>query len=213
MPQVTLNVELRDKTGHRTGRFLRRNGRVPGVFYAHGEDAVTISMDTIELNRILNTEVNIIDVTFPGNSIKKSVLKEVQVDPVTEEPVHVDIMGINIKEKIRLKIPVLLKGTPTGVKDQGGILVHPIREVEIEGLPLELPEHITVEISELAIGDSVTIGHLESGKFVFVDDEHEVVANVVHPRVVEAEEEAEEELLEGEEAGEEAEEQSEESNE
>ena len=203
MPQVTLNVEIREEKGHSAGRKLRREGRVPGVYYAHGDKAVTIVLNTRELKRVMNTEVNILDVVFPGNKIKKSVLKDVQVDPITDEPVHVDLMGINLKEKIRLKIPVLLKGTPVGLKDQGGVLVHPTREIEVEGLPLDLPEHVEIDISDLSIGDSVTVANLESDKYVFVADEHEVIANVIHPRVAEvttAEEEVEgEEGEEGEE--------------
>ena len=118
---------------------------------------------------LVSPNVNILDVVFPGNKIKKSVLKDVQVDPITDEPVHVDLMGINLKEKIRLKIPVLLKGTPVGVKDQGGVLVHPTREIEVEGLPLDLPEHVEIDISDLSIGDSVTVANLESDKYVFVE--------------------------------------------
>jgi len=195
MPEVTLNVELRDKKGHSAGRYLRRNGLVPGIFYSHGEDAVPIRVNTRELQRLLNTEVNIIDVVFPDKKSRKSILREIQVDPVTEDLIHVDIMGINLKEKIRLKIPVILKGVPTGVKDQGGVLVHAIREIEIEGLPLDIPEHIEIDISDLKIGEVITIGQIELEKVEFVADDHEVVANVIHPRVAEvttAEEEAEE---------------------
>ncbi|MCD6116084.1 50S ribosomal protein L25 [bacterium] len=185
MPEVTLNVELRDNKGHSAGRALRRSGLVPGIFYARGEEAVTVSVNTRELQRLLNTEVNIIDVIFPDKKSRKSILREIQIDPVTDDLVHFDIMGINLKEKIRLKIPVILNGVPTGVKDQGGVLVHTIKDIEVEGLPLDIPEHIAIDITDLNIGDGITIGQISLDKVEFVADEHEVIANVIHPRVAE----------------------------
>ena len=113
-------------------------------------------------------------------------------------------MGIKLTEKVRLSIPIILRGTPAGVKE-GGILEHLLREVEIEGLPLDLPEHLDVDVSELNIGDTVILEQIPTDKFRFVTEIHHAVANVIQPKIVKEEVEVEEELLEGEEGEEGAE--------
>jgi large subunit ribosomal protein L25 len=124
------------------------------------------------------------------------VFREIQRDPVTDDIIHVDIMGIQLTEKIRLSIPVLLIGTPAGVKE-GGILEHLLREVEVEGLPLDIPEHIEVDVTGLNIGDVITLEHLSVDKVQIVTEIHHAVANVIHPKVVKEEvEEVEEEVPE-----------------
>ncbi len=201
MAEADLHVELREKAGHRIAKTLRRNGRVPAIFYAPGEDSVPLSVDARELYRLVHTEVNILNVIFPDGKARKSILREIQRDPVTDTVIHVDIMGIRLTEKVRLMIPILLRGTPLGVKE-GGILEHLLREVEVEGLPLDIPEHIEVDVSGLDIGDVVTLESISVDKFRLVTESHHAVANVIHPRVVkeEVEVEAEEEaVVEGEE--------------
>lgn len=95
-----------------------------------------------------------------------------------------DLLGIKLDEKVKLSIPVLLIGTPAGVKE-GGILEHLIREVVVEGLPLEIPDHIEVDVSDLNIGDVILLRDVSVEKIKFVTDEKHPVANVIHPKVVE----------------------------
>lgn len=199
MTEADLHVELRKNTGPRTAKVLRQNGKIPGIFYYHNEDSVPMSVEAKELQRLVHSEVNILNVIFPGGKTRKSVLREIQQDPVTDAIIHVDIMGVKLTEKVRLTIPILLKETPIGVKE-GGILEHLLREVTVEGLPLEIPEHIEVDVSGLNIGDVITLEDITIDKVKVITEIHHAVANVVHPKVIkEVEVEEEAELEEGEE--------------
>ena len=195
MAEADIRVELREKTGHHTAKVLRRGGRVPAIFYAHDEDSISLSVNAKELERIVHSEVNILNVIFPDGNTRKSVLREIQKDPVTDNVIHVDIMGIKLTEKIRMTIPIFLRGTPAGVKE-GGILEHLLREVEVEGLPLDIPEHLEADVSELNIGDVITLENVPVEKVRIVTEIHHAVANVIHPKVVKEEEVVEEGVVE-----------------
>ncbi len=197
MAEADLHVEYREKTGHYIAKSLRKSGKVPAIFYAHGKDSVPLTIDEKELTHLLHSEVNVLNVIFPDGKIEKSILREVQHDVVTDRAIHVDIMGIKLTEKIRISIPVILTGTPVGVKE-GGILEHLLREVEVEGFPLEIPEHIEVDVSELNIGDVIKLEDISVDKIKFITDIHHALANVIHPKVLVEEVEEEEEEIEGE---------------
>ncbi|HDQ43985.1 MAG TPA: 50S ribosomal protein L25 [bacterium] len=181
MAEVTLHVELRSEKGHQSAKALRKQGRLPAVFYAHGEEPVLLSVNHKELQKMLQQENNILDAVFPDGKSRKCILKEIQKNPVTDAPVHVDIMGIKMSEKIKITIPIAFRGTPIGVRE-GGILEHALREVEVEGLPLDIPEHLEVDISDLKIGDGITLGDLSVDQFKFVTDVHHPVAQVTLPK-------------------------------
>ena len=204
MAEADLNVEKREQTGHGMSKKFRRLGKVPGIFYAPNEEAVPVSMDEKQIHHIAFSEINVINVIFPDGTTRKSILREVQTNPIDNSLVHVDLFGIKLTENVRLSIPVVFAGTPVGVKE-GGILEHLIREVEVEGLPLEIPEHIEVDVSELNIGDVILLKDITVEKIRFVTDESHPVANVIHPKVVAEPEPEEVELEEGEEAEEAAE--------
>ncbi|MFC1570035.1 50S ribosomal protein L25, partial [bacterium] len=138
---------------------------------------------------------------------KKAVVRELQKDPVTDALLHIDFMGIKLDEKIKIAIPVLLTGIPVGVTLQAGILEHPLREVEVEGLPLDIPEHIEIDVSEMEIGDVKTLEDVVTEeKYRLVTDLSHPVAIVAHAKVAKVLEEEEGEGEEGEEGEEGAEE-------
>lgn len=198
MPEANLTVELRQDTGKQQSKMLRRNGRLPATYYAHDQETVSLSVDTYTLQRLLQNEIHILSITFPDGKERKSIVRELQKDPVTDELLHIDFMGIKLDEKITMTIPVILTGTPTGVKLQGGILEHPLREVEVEGLPLEIPEHIELDVSEMEIGDVKTLAEIPTkDTFRFITDLSHPVAIVAQAKVVKEfeEEEAEAEEL------------------
>jgi large subunit ribosomal protein L25 len=189
MPEVQLHVAAREKTGHQGAKTLRNAGQVPAVFYARNEVTVPLSVDAREFQAVLHREANIMDVIFPNGTVRKSIIRGIQRDPVSDALVHVDLMGISLTEKVRLSIPVILKGSPVGVKN-GGVLEQLLRMVEVEGLPLDLPEHIEFAVDHLDIGDTISLETAVADKFRFITDVHHVVANVVQPKVVKAETEA-----------------------
>ncbi|HHS12890.1 MAG TPA: 50S ribosomal protein L25 [bacterium] len=196
MAEAKIKAEYREKIRHGSAKVYRRQGKVPAVYYFHQEDPVNLLVDEKELRRIIGSDINIINVEFPDGNMKKTIFREIQRDPVDHRLLHVDLMGISLTEKVRLSIPIILKGTPAGVRE-GGILEHLLREVEIEGLPLNLPEHLEIDVSSLNIGDTMTLEDVTVGDYKFVADVHHVIANVVQPKVVK-ESVAEEEMMEGE---------------
>jgi len=204
MAEAVLHCELRQEKGSQAVKAMRRNGKIPAVYYSHGKESVPIVLDEKELSPILHREVNIIDLVFPDKKEQKTIFREIQKDPVTEDVLHLDLMGIKLDENVRLTIPILLKGTPAGVKE-GGILEHLLREVVVEGLPLDIPEHLEVDVTDLKIGDVIKLEDITADKFKFVTEIHHAVANVIQPRLVveeveEPAEGAEEGAIEGEEA-------------
>ncbi len=196
MPQVELHVELRDRAAPRP-KALRRDGKVPAIFYMKNETPVPLTVSAKELQLLLQKEANILDIVFPDGKTRKSVLREIQRDPVSDAFVHVDIMGISLTEKVKLHVPVLCKGIPEGVKE-GGVLEHALREIEIEGLPLDIPEHVEIDVSHLRIGQGVTVKELtvDTSKVRIVDEPDHVVANVSQPKVVKVEAPVVEEAVE-----------------
>jgi large subunit ribosomal protein L25 len=196
MSDAELHVELREKKGRQDAKSLRREGRIPAIYYSHDQETTSLSVDAYTFQRLLQKETHIYDVIFPDGKTRKSIIRELQRDPVTDELIHADFLGIKLDEKIKMVIPIILTGTPTGVKLQGGILEHPIREVEVEGLPLDIPEHIEVEVSAMEIGQIITLENIQADKYRFVTDIRQPIAIVVQPKAVKTETPEEEVLPE-----------------
>lgn len=194
--EIVLNANKREDTGKKLSKSLRREGRVPGVYYIHGEDSVPVSVDIKELRNIIHSEASIIGLKVDGGKVTQSVIRDIQWDPIYGDPLHVDFMGINLKEKLQVTLPVYVVGTPLGVSQDGGILQHIVREIEVECLPLDIPEHLEVDVSNLEIGDTIRIEDLpvDRDKVEVLNEPDQTVA-VVRPPVTipEPEEEALEE--------------------
>ncbi|MBN1780421.1 50S ribosomal protein L25 [bacterium] len=202
MSEAQLQVQIREGAGKQKAKTLRKEGQIPAIYYAHDQEAISLSVDGYTFERILQKEINIIDIVFPDGKTKKSIVRDLQKDPVTNELLHADFLGIKLDEEINMMIPVILKGVPVGVKLQDGILEHPMREAEVIGFPLDIPEHIEVDVSEMEIGDVLTLEKIPVGKFRFATELNHPVAIVVQAKAakVTAEEGAEEgEIAEAEE--------------
>ena len=191
MTELALNLDTRKMTGKEYARKIRREDKVPGVFYFHGEESLPVSMDKKELTFVLNQESSLITVTFDGKKKRKCIVREVQYNPINNKPIHIDLLGIEMSEKIKVQVPIILEGTPDGVKNQGGILEHLLREVEIECLPTDIPDNIKVDVTELSIGDNVRVADLSLENIKILDDVEKPIANVSAPRVIEDEAEIE----------------------
>jgi large subunit ribosomal protein L25 len=187
MPEVKLHVKPRAKMGHQGAKTLRKAGQIPIVFYARTEETIPLCLDAKEFEAALHKEANIMDVVFPDGKVRKSIIRGIQRDPVTDALVHADLMGISLTEKVRLSIPIVLRGIPLGVKN-GGVLEQLLREVEVEGLPLDIPDHIEFTVDHLDVGNTIVLDAAKADKFRFITDVHHVVANVVQPKVVKTEE-------------------------
>ncbi len=213
--RTKLVVAQREQIGSAESRRLRKEGLVPGVLYGNGEP-VAISVTERELRRALTGSAGlhaILDVEIDGKGqTHASILKEYQVDPVRGVVTHVDLQEVRLDQAIQASVAVHLLGgeDAPGVRE-GGVLSQPLREVRVEALPLEVPEHLELEVSGMDIGGTLRISDLTAPEGVtLLDDPEMVVATVTAPTKVVEPEPTEEELAELEAAeaaeGEEAEE-------
>lgn len=209
MHQVRIEAETRTGSGKGAARALRRAGKLPAVAYSQGEPARSIQIDTRLFRRALvneNAERALISLFIDGEQ-GMAVVKEIQQDPVRRDLLHVDFQNIRLNEEIVVTVDIELEGEPVGV-GLGGILEFLTRQVEVRVLPTDIPDSLTLDISELEIGQSVHVHLLEPPEGVeILTDGDMVIALVAAPRVEEEPVAAPEELTDEEaEAAEETEE-------
>ena len=200
MSENVLSVELRESTGKEYAKKMRRQGKIPGVFYARNEKSLPILFDEREIMKILtSSESGLVDIQIGKKQKRKAIIKEVQTDPIRQYLVHVDVLGVKLTEKINVTVPVNVFGEAIGVKDQGGIVHFHLREVEVSCLPLDIPDHIDLDVSKLEVGDSLSIADLSLENITFVGDLEQPIVSVLIPKIQEeVVEEAEEVMEEGE---------------
>jgi large subunit ribosomal protein L25 len=207
-----LEVTSRAAAGSRAARRLRRSGRVPGVLYGGGGEAVGFDADARELRLALAASGAVLDLSVDGEKPTPVVLKEAQRDPVRGQTVHVDLLRVRLDQAIHAVVPLELLGVDEapGVKE-GGVLEQITRELNVEALPTAIPEAIVHEIGEMQIGETIGLAAvaMPAGVTLLDDVEDAVVATLSPPKLqaeVEEEIEAETELVgEGEEPAEGAE--------
>ena len=187
--RATLDVQPRDQFGSRTSRRLRREGLVPGVVYGSGEEARPFQVGEREVRNVLLHGGTLIDVTFNGGKGTPVVIKEQQRHPVRGRLLHLDLLVVDLKEKIQAETVLELLGTDEapGAKE-GGILEHITREITIEALPTAIPDSIAVDVSGMDIGDTLQLSAVvapEGVEFVVDDPEELTVATLNPPPIVE----------------------------
>jgi large subunit ribosomal protein L25 len=156
--RATLTVSARDTFGSRASRRLRRDGLVPGVVYGHGGDARPFQVPARELRVLLGEGHTLLDLQIDGTEAVPVVIKEQQHHPLRGDVVHLDCLEVRLDEKIESDVPIELEGADQapGVRE-GGVLEHVTREVTVEALPTEIPEVLTADVSEMVIGDTLTL--------------------------------------------------------
>jgi len=205
--RTKLTVTARERLGTRESKRLRREGLIPGVLYGRGKP-VAFTVPERELRRALTGAAglhSILDVEVDGaEKTHASILKDYQTDPVRGFITHVDLHEVRLDRPITASVTVHLIGgdDAPGVRE-GGVLSQPLREISVEALPLEVPEHLDLDVSHMGIGDTLRIADVQvPGTVTLLDDAETVVATVTAPtRAIEEEvAEAEEgEAVEGEE--------------
>ena len=197
--RTKLVVAQRERLGSAESRRLRKEGLVPGVLYGNG-DPISICIAERELRRALTGAAglhSILDVEIDGKGeTHASILKEYQVDPVRGGVTHVDLHEVRLDKPIQASVSVQLHGgdDAPGVRE-GGVLSQPLREVRVEALPLEVPEHLDLDVSGMEIGGTLRISDLSTPDNVtLLDDAEMVVATVTAPTKVVEPEPTEEEL-------------------
>jgi large subunit ribosomal protein L25 len=202
--RTTLNVKKREAAGSSEARRLRASGEIPGVLYGDGTPAHPFSVGERELRRVLTGDHGlhaILDIVIEGSQKPHhAVLKDYQLHPTRNRLLHVDFHEVRLDRPIQAQVVVELVGQAQGAVE-GGVLQQPTREVNVEALPMEIPDRITLDVSALQIGDALRVSDISAQDGVtLLDDPETVLASVTVPtRVEEPEAVAEEELAEGEE--------------
>ncbi|MGH9482184.1 MAG: 50S ribosomal protein L25 [Terriglobales bacterium] len=181
--QINLAADRRSTSGKGAARQMRRAGRIPGVLYGARGEAVSLTLDPQKVGEILRSESGqntVFTLSVAGGETTAAMLVDLQREPLRGRLLHVDLKRIALDQLIRVKIPIQTQGEAAGVKLQGGVLEVVTREVEIECLPGDIPEHIVVDVSELSIGQNLRVGDLKlEGKRTILTDADRVVAHVV----------------------------------
>ena len=189
--EARLAAESREARGKNHARRLRRAGRVPAVVY--GGDARSgkpVAVDPKELLRILRSESGVntlIELTLDGGDPGRVLVKEFQLDPISSDLLHADFYRLAMDKALTVTVPVSLEGESVGVKQQGGLVDFVTREVQVECMPSEIPEHIEVDITELRVGDGVRLrDQVEGVAWKPVSDPDTLLVHVLPPKVDES---------------------------
>ena len=198
--EVTLRAEARPGTGKGVARTLRAAGKVPGVLYGRGADAVPLAVERLALARVLKTEAGrnvLIDLELDGET-HLTLARDLQRHPVKGAVLHVDFLKIARDVAIEVDVPIHISGESIGVKE-GGVIEHHLWSVRVSCLPQNVPDRIDAEVTSLVIGDMLRVADLVLPEGVtMLTEPTEAVLGVVVPQILKVEEEVPAEAVEGE---------------
>ena len=186
MPEVVVATPRKGKFNKNAARRVRAAGKIPAVLYGPGHEPVALEVDPKLILKILYSESGhntIFDVEVAGQPAAKAMIVDWQREPLKDQLIHIDLKRIALDKALRVRVRVKLLGIPIGVKTEGGILDQVLREVEVECLPADIPGHIDVDVSELAMHQGIRVNGLpHSDKIKYMTPEDATVAHVVHIR-------------------------------
>jgi len=170
------------KFNKNAARRVRVAGKIPAVVYGAGKETVAVAVDPKVITRILHSDSGhntIFDLNVEGSGAVKAMIVDWQNEPIKGKLLHIDMKRIAMDKTMRVSVPIQLVGVPVGVKSQGGILEHVLREVEIECLPGDIPGHLDVDVSNMELHGLIHVSDLpHSGSIKFLGDENATVAHV-----------------------------------
>jgi large subunit ribosomal protein L25 len=187
MTEYKLNSTLREDFKRSTTRQLRREGKIPAVYYHHHEKPIHLAVDLKELRNALHSGAHIFDLSL-GKKSHKAILRDLQHDPLTDEIIHADFMGVALDEFITIKVPVHITGIAIGVKTFGGVLEQHLWDLEVKCKTIDIPEAVTIDVTNLNIGDAIKAGDLKLEKIEILTPTSASIVSVVQPTGAKVEE-------------------------
>jgi large subunit ribosomal protein L25 len=186
--EATLQADRRDRFGRNEAVRLRQAGKIPAVLYGGGKgEAESLAVDPKALSKILHSESGVntlIALKMTGGGDARVLVKEYQIDPVSRKLLHADFYRIAMDKVLQVTVPIRLTGEAKGVKAEGGVVDWVHRDIELECLPADIPEHITIDISELGLHDGVRVRDLPTGgKWKPVSELDMLIVHVVTVKV------------------------------
>jgi large subunit ribosomal protein L25 len=188
--ETVLEASPRQTRGKNQARRLRASGRIPAVVYGGDQSGGTpIAVDPKALMRILHSDTGVntlISLKTSGAAQVRVLVREYQIDPVTSHLLHADFYRVAMDKKLKVTVPIIVRGDAPGVKQQGGVLDFVHREIDVECLPADIPDHIDVDVSSLMVGQAVRVRDVATDvKWTAVSDFDMMLVHVVMPRVEE----------------------------
>lgn len=186
MAEITVTGSVRKEVGKKA-HTLRYQGNVPGIFYGHSKSNVPVTIPEKALKPLYKTSAaSIINLKLDDGSNYKCILKDIDFDPVTDKPIHFDLYGVNENEALTIEVPVALTGgIPSGVKE-GGILQQILHKIKISCLPKDIPEHVEINVANLAINHSIHVADIKVPNATIVENAKTAIVAVVPPVVEKA---------------------------
>jgi large subunit ribosomal protein L25 len=188
MEEIFLDAQPREELGRSGAKDLRSKGFIPAVVYGEGKKSQAITVSNSALLRLIHQHrlegalINLKVKDDKKHALRSCLIKEIQYDPVRGDIIHVDFNEISLTKAIRVNVPVVAKGEPVGVKQEGGSLEHILWEVEVECLPTDIPKDIEVDVNSLKIGDAIHIRDIAApGGVKILNDPSGVVFSVAAP--------------------------------
>jgi large subunit ribosomal protein L25 len=183
MSEITVTAEVRKDVGKNAKRLLR-SGKIPGIYYGHGQENIPIAIGELALEPLYKSSAaSVINLKLDDGSAHTCILREVQFDPVTDRPIHFDLFGLSEKEELTIEVPVKVVGTPKGVKD-GGILQHVLHRLRVSCLPKNIPGHLEVNVETLEINRSIHVRDISIPNVKILENENSTVVAVVPPTIL-----------------------------
>jgi large subunit ribosomal protein L25 len=188
--EAILEATARDTFGKNEARRTRRDGRVPGVLYGDGKAATPISVEPRALLKILHSESGantLISLKLANAGDARVLVKDFQLDPVTHQVLHADFYRVAMDKMLQVTVPITVKGEPKGVKQQSGILEFIRREIAVECLPADIPEHVEVDVSELMLHQGIRVRDIpQNPKWKALTEPDAMIVHVIMPKAEEA---------------------------
>ncbi len=183
MSEIILEAQIR-KDRAKKAKQIRREGSIPGIFYGHGEESIPVQTSLNQLRPLVYTsDTHIIDLQLDDGSRKTCIIRDIQFDPVSDAIVHFDLLALKADVKVSIEVPLVLTGTAKGVKE-GGLVQQILHRLEVKCLPRYIPEHIDIDITDLAIGDSIHVSAVKIDEVEILESEDSTIVAVVPPTVM-----------------------------
>lgn len=187
MEKTIIQAAVRKDTSKLAVKELRRKEHVPGVFYLKGEGSIPVSVEERDINPVVFTnDTHVIDLKLDDGREFECIVKDTQFDPLTDKVIHFDLLGLVRGQKITLEVPVLYRGSAVGVRE-GGLLQEFTHKLEVNCLPKDIPDHIELDISEMKIGDTISVADLSYENLEFQHSDETILVTVTPPKSIEDE--------------------------
>ena len=183
MSEIAVTAEVRKDIGKKAKQVFKQ-GKVPGIYYGHGQSNIPIAMAELTLRPLYKSSAaSVINLKLDDGFTHTCILRDVQFDPITDRPVHFDLFGLNENEELTIELPVTVKGIAKGVRD-GGILQHILHRLRISCLPKNIPDRIEINVESLEINKSIHVRDLSIPNVKVLENESSTVVAVVPPTVL-----------------------------